>query len=293
MKNQNFNKGITLTALGSFWWGVIGVIYFKYISFAGPIEVVIHRCVWTSVVLIITTFYFSKWNICLQIISDKKKLIGLFFSGMLIFINWTTWIYAVATEKIIDASFGYFSMPILSVFLGYLFYNEKINRRKSLSIILVLISILFLLIVSFNSIPWVGIIVALSWGFYNLLRKKINVDTDVGLLIESLYILPFALFSFYLIFENNLNDFSLSNPSLMLLLMLAGPMTVIPLFMYVRGVELCGLGPTGMIFYITPTFQFLLGFFFYNEPFSFEKSLSFILIWIAVIIYLKDLYENN
>ena len=293
MKNENFNKGITLTALGSFWWGVIGVIYFKYISFAGPIEVVIHRCVWTSVVLIITTFYFSKWNIFLQIISDKKKLIGLFFSGMLIFINWTTWIYAVATEKIIDASFGYFSMPILSVFLGYLFYNEKINRRKSLSIILVLISILFLLIVSFNSIPWVGIIVALSWGFYNLLRKKINVDTDVGLLIESLYILPFALFSFYLIFENNLNDFSLSNPSLMLLLMLAGPMTVIPLFMYVRGVELCGLGPTGMIFYITPTFQFLLGFFFYNEPFSFEKSLSFILIWIAVIIYLKDLYENN
>ena len=184
-------------------------------------------------------------------------------------------------------------MPILSVFLGYIFYNEKINRKRGVSIILVLISILFLLVVSFNSIPWVGIIVALSWGFYNLIRKKINVDTDIGLLIESLFILPFALFSFFLIFQNNLNDFSLSNPSLMLLLMLAGPMTVIPLFMYVRGVELCGLGPTGMIFYITPTFQFLLGFFYYNEPFSFEKSLSFILIWIAVIIYLKDLYENN
>ena len=79
----------------------------------------------------------------------------------------------------------------------------------------------------------------------------------------------------------------------MFLLMLAGPMTVIPLFLYVRGVELSGLGPTGMIFYITPTFQFLLGFFYYNETFSLDKSLSFILIWIAVIIYLKDLYENN
>ena len=167
------------------------------------------------------------------------------------------------------------------------------NKRRSLSIILVIISIIFLLVVSFNSIPWVGLIVALSWGFYNLLRKKINVDTDIGLLIESLFILPFALISFYIIFQNNLNDFSLTNPSLMLILMLAGPMTVIPLFMYVRGVELCGLGPTGMIFYITPTFQFILGFFYYNEPFSFEKSLSFILIWIAVIIYLKDLYENN
>ena len=293
MKNENFNKGITLTALGSFWWGVIGVIYFKYISFTGSIEVVIHRCVWTSVVLIISTFYFSKWNIFFNIISNIEKLIWLFFSSLLIFINWSTWIYAVSTNKIIDASFGYFIMPILSVFLGYIFYKEKINKRRGFSILLVLISILFLFIVSFNSIPWVGIIVALSWGFYNLLRKKVNVDTDVGLLIESLFILPFALFSFYIIFQNNLNDFSLNNPSLMLLLMLAGPMTVIPLFLYVRGVELCGLGPTGMIFYITPTFQFLLGFFYYNEEFSTEKSLSFILIWIAVIIYLKDLYENN
>jgi chloramphenicol-sensitive protein RarD len=293
MKNQDFNKGIALTALGSFWWGVIGVIYFKYISFAGSIEVVIHRCVWTSVVLIISTFYFSKWNIFFNIITNKKKLILLFFSSLLIFINWATWIYALGTNRIIDASFGYFIMPILSVFLGYIFYKEKINRRRGLSILLVLISILFLLMVNFNSIPWVGIIVAFSWGFYNLLRKKVNVDTDVGLLIESLFILPFAVFSFYIIFQNDLNDFSLNNPSLMFLLMMAGPMTVIPLFLYVRGVELCGLGPTGMIFYITPTFQFLLGFFYYNEEFSLEKSLSFILIWIAVIIYLKDLYENN
>jgi|TARA_B110001452_G_scaffold266966_1_gene275232 chloramphenicol-sensitive protein RarD len=293
MKKKEFNKGLTLTALGSFWWGVIGVIYFKYISFAGPIEVVIHRCIWTSAILILTTFYFSKWNIFFKIISNKKKIVILFLSGLLIFINWSTWIYAVSTEKIIDASFGYFIMPILSVFLGYVFYNEKINTKRGISIILVLISILFLILVNFNSIPWVGIIVALSWGFYNLLRKKVNVDTDVGLLIESLFILPFALFAFYLIFKNNLNDFTLTAPSLMLLFMLAGPMTVIPLFLYVRGVELCGLGPTGMIFYITPTFQFLLGFFYYNEAFSYEKTLSFILIWIAVIIYLKDLYENN
>ena len=93
--------------------------------------------------------------------------------------------------------------------------------------------------------------------------------------------------------KNGVNDFSLSNISLMFLLLLAGPMTVIPLFLYVRGVELSGLGPTGMIFYITPTLQFLLGFFYYNEQFSIEKLISFILIWIAVFIYLKDLYEQN
>jgi len=293
MKNNDFNKGVTLTALGSFWWGVFGVIYFKYISFAGHIEVVIHRTVWTSLTLIISTFYFSKWNIFFDIIKNSKNLITLFFSGLLIFTNWAVWIYAISNNQIIDASFGYFIMPILSVFLGFIFFKEKLNTKRIISIILVLVSIIFLVFINFKAIPWVGIIVALSWGFYNLLRKKINVDTDVGLLIESLFILPFALVAFYLIVQEGLNDFTFSNPSLMFILFLAGPMTVIPLFLYVRGVELCGLGATGMIFYITPTFQFILGFFYYNETFSITKLVSFILIWIAVFIYLKDLYENN
>jgi chloramphenicol-sensitive protein RarD len=291
--NQQFNKGLLLTSLGSFWWGFIGVIYFKYLDFIGYIEVVIHRCLWTAVTLILTTFIFSKWDIFFSIILNKKKLIPLFFSGLLIFINWSVWIYAVATDRIIDASFGYFIMPILSVFLGYIFFKEKLNRKRIFSISLVLISIILLILFSIKTLPWVGIIVGLSWGFYNLIRKKINVDTDIGLLIESLFILPFALFAFYLVHRNGLNDFSMSNPSLSLLILLAGPMTVIPLFLYVRGVELSGLGPAGMIFYITPTLQFLLGYFYYNEDFSLPKFVSFIFIWIAVIIYLKDLYETS
>ena len=291
--NKEFNKGLLLAGLGSFWWGFFGVLYFKYITFIGHIELVVHRCLWTTFTLVVTTFLFSKWHIFFNIIKSKRNLIYLFFSGLLIFINWAIWIYAIATNRIIDASFGYFMMPILSVMLGYVFFNEKLNKKRIISISLVVISILFLILVSIKSLPWVGIIVALSWGFYNLLRKKINVDTDIGLLIESLYILPFALIAFYLIAENNLNDFNLSNPPMMLFIFLAGPMTVIPLFLYVRGVELCGLGPTGMIFYITPSLQFLLGFFYYDEPFSIVKLVSFIFIWIAVIIYLKDLYETN
>ena len=293
MKNKNFNKGLGLTALGSFWWGVLGVIYFEHISFVGHIEVVIHRSIWTAVVLILSTFYFSKWTIFFKIITDKKKMFTLFFSGLLIFINWSVWIYAVSTDQIINASFGYFIMPILSVFLGYIFFNEKLNIKRIISILLVIISIIFLLITNLKSIPWIGLSVAFSWGFYNLLRKKINIDTDIGLLIESLFILPFVIVIFYFITQNNLNDFNLSNPSLMFILILAGPMTVIPLYLYVRGVKLCGLGPTGMIFYITPTFQFIIGYFYYNEPFSIETFVSFILIWIAVFIYLKDLYETN
>ena len=292
MKDQ-FNKGLLLTSLGSFWWGFIGVIYFQYVSFIGHIELVVHRCLWTAVMLLLTTTFFSKWSLFKRIIKNKNYLFGLFISGFLIFINWAVWIYAVATERIIDASFGYFIMPIISVLLGYIFFKEKLNKKRIFSIILVSISILILIFFNLKSLPWVGLIVAFSWAFYNLIRKKINVDTDVGILIESLYILPFALIIFYLITKNGLNDFSLSNPGLSLFLILAGPMTVIPLFLYVRGVELIGLGPTGMIFYITPTLQFILGYFYYNEDFSIIKFVSFIIIWIAVIIYLKDLYETN
>ena len=290
---KDFNKGLILTSLGSFWWGFVGVLYFEYVSFIGHIELVVHRCLWTAVMLILTTTFFSKWNIFLSIVIKKKNLIYLFFSGLLIFINWSVWIYAVATERIIDASFGYFIMPIISVLLGYIFFKENLNNKRIFSIILVLISILILIFFNLKSLPWVGLIVALSWAFYNLIRKKINVDTDIGLLIESLFIFPFALIAFYLITKNGFNDFNLSNLEFSLFLILAGPMTVIPLFLYVRGVELIGLGPTGMIFYITPTLQFILGYFYFNEDFSIIKFVSFIIIWIAVIIYLKDLYETN
>ncbi len=291
--NKEFNKGLLLAGSGSFWWGFIGVIYFKSITYIGHVELVVHRCLWSTVTLIITTFFFSKWHIFFEIVRSKKNLTYLFFSGSLIFINWAAWIYAIATNRIIDASFGYFIMPILSVMLGYIFFREVLNLKRILSIILVIISILYLIIMSYNSLPWLGLVVAFSWGFYNLFRKKINVDTDVGLLIESLYILPFAIVAFYLISLNGFNDFKMENPKIMLLIFLAGPMTVIPLFLYVKGVELCGLGPTGMIFYITPTLQFLLGFFYYEEVFSLNKLVSFIFIWIAVIVYLKDLHENN
>ena len=292
MKITDFNKGIISSSLGSFWWGFIGTYYFQYITFVGTIEVVVHRCIWTSLMLLITTTFFNKWHILKKIIFDKKKLLILLITSILIFGNWSIWIYAVATNRIIDASFGYFIFPIISVFFGFLFFNEKLNKKRIIAISLVIISTIYLFF-NLNSFPWIGFSVAFLWSIYNLLRKKINVDTDIGLFIESLFIFPIAIVIFYFIFQNNMNDFSLSNPSLMPLLFLAGPMTVIPLFLYIKGVELSGLGPSGMIFFVTPTGQFLLGFFYYNEDFSMQKFISFIIIWISVFMYLKDLYEKN
>ena len=291
MKKNTFH-GILYGASGSLWWGTLGVLYFKSASFAGPIELVVHRTIWTAFSLIVTTSLFSKWDDFFSIIKKKKELIYLLITGILIFCNWSTWIYAVVSNKLIDASFGYFIMPILSVFLGIIFLKESYNKQKLISVLLVAISIIYLLI-NFASVPWTGLIVGFTWSAYSFLRKKINVASDIGLLIESLFLLPIAIIFFYLIVQSGQNDFTISNPFLMSLIVLAGPMTVIPLFLYVKGVEFSGLGPTGMIFFITPTCQFLLGFFYYQEPFSTDKLFSFILIWFAVFIYLKDIYENN
>jgi len=288
-----FSKGILLATIGSFWWGIIGTIYFHHFSYIGHIELVIHRCIWTSLVLILTTTYYNKWSIFLYTIKSKKKLFILFLTGILIFSNWSGWIYAVSTDKVIDASFGYFIMPIINVLFGFIFFKEIINKKRFLSILIVVFTILYLLIVDFKSVPLIGIFLSIVWSLYNLLRKKISVDTEIGLLIESFFILPFAIIVFYFIYKNGFNDFSISNLNLMGLLMLAGPMTVIPLFLYIKGFELSGLGPTGMIFFITPTCQFLLGFFYFNEVFSMANFISFSFIWIAVIIYLKDIYEKK
>jgi len=290
--NKNTFYGILYGASGSLWWGTLGVLYFKSASFAGPIELVIHRTIWTTLTLIITTSLFSKWDCFFKILKNKKKLFYLFFTGILIFSNWSTWIYAVVVNKIVDASFGYFIMPILSVFLGILFLKEKYNKQKILSVSLVIISIIYLLF-NYASVPWVGLIVGITWSSYSFLRKKINVESDIGLLIESLFISPFALFIFYIITIDGNYYFSFTNPKIAFWLFLAGPMTVIPLFLFLKGVNLAGLGTSGMMFFLAPTGQFLLGVFYYNEYFDFNKLIGFIIIWIAVAIYLHDLSREK
>ena len=289
---SSFNKGILYIVAGSFWWGVIGVIYFRSVSFVGNIELVLHRAIWTALMLIIITSYLSKWNKVKLILIDKKNLFYLIFTSILIFINWSVWIYAVSTNQIVDASFGYFIMPILSVFFGYLFFKELLNKRRIFAIILTIISV-FYLFYFYKNFPWIGLTVGLSWSLYNVFRKKIKVDVDLGLLIESLIILPFALLGFYFVFQTGNLDFGINTLKLSLILIIAGPMTVIPLFFFIKGVNLAGLGPSGMLFFITPTFQFILGLFLYNEPFDGYRLIGFILIWVAVIIYLFDLYEKN
>ena len=288
---KKYLEGTFLTVAASLWWGVIGVIYFKFVSFANPIELTIHRTLWTALLLILTTFYLSKWNVFFKLLKNIKTVIILFISGFLIMINWFTWLYAISVDKLIDASFGYYIFPIFSVFFGIIFLKETYNRNKVISVFLLFASGVYLLF-QHNVIPWIGLTVAITFSVYGLIRKKINIDTDVGLLIETLLLSPFAVIAFLYLIKLNLNIFSFDELKLSFYLLFAGPMTLIPLYLYTKGFQLVGIGPASMIFFATPTSQFLLGTLIYGESLDIHKLISFIFVWIAVFIYLNELRKE-
>ena len=289
---SEFNKGIISTFVGSFWWGVIGVLYFKYISFVDPLEVVSHRVLWTIVFLFLIILLKGRLDLVIKVFKNKKKLFLLIISGILIFLNWATWIYAISINKLVEASFGYYIFPILSVFFGSIFLGEKLNFKKKISVSIIIISIIYMMFY-LDEFPWIGIVVAFSFSLYAVVRKVVLTETDVGLFVESIFLIPIIIIIFYNLNIMNEISFTISNLNLSIILILAGPMTVIPLFLFVRGSELSGLGPASMIFFVAPTGQFLLGLFLYNEQFMINRLIGFILIWFAVLIYLRDLYENN
>ena len=288
---KNLFKGSLFTVGASLWWGVIGVLYFKFVSFASALELTIHRTIWTALLLVITTTYFSKWNEFNKIISKRINILIFFITALLISINWFTWLYAVKTNNLLDSALGYYIFPILSVFFGIIFLKEKYNKNKILSVILVLVALIYLLI-KLGTVPWIGITVAVTFSLYGLIRKKIDVSTDTGLLIETLLISPIAIALFIFLIKNNINVFSINKPVLSFYLFWAGLMTLIPLFWYTKGFELIGIGPASMIFFLTPTAQFFLGLYYFNESLDFDKLVSFIFIWVAVIVYLNELRKE-
>ena len=288
---KNLFKGSLFTIGASLWWGVIGVIYFKFVSFASPLELTIHRTVWTALLLLITTSFYSKWSEFYITISKKFNIFILLITGSLVSINWYTWLYAVKTNNLLDSALGYYIFPILSVFFGIIFLKEKYNRNKIIAVLLVIAALIYLLF-KLGEVPWIGITVAVTFSLYALIRKKIKVSSDVGLLIETLLISPIGLMLFIILVKNNLNIFSLDKPILSFYLFWAGLMTLIPLFWYTKGFELIGIGPASMIFFLTPTAQFFLGLYYFDEPLVLDKLISFIFIWVAVIIYLNELRKE-
>ena len=289
--NKSKLSGVFYACFASLWWGVIGTIFFKFVSFASFIELTVHRTIWTAVLLVLTTSLFRKWPEFTKIIKKRKNQFLLFLSGLLVSINWGTWLYAVSVNRLIDSSLGYYIYPIISVFLGKIFLKEKLNKNQFIAVILVVISLIYFLL-KLGELPWIGLTVAITFSIYGLIRKKIRVSSDIGLLIETLLISPIAVVLFIYLVNMNMNIFSTAEPILSFYLFWSGFMTLVPLFLYTLGFKIIGIGPASMILFLTPTSQFLLGVTYFGEILTLEKFLGFLIIWVAVSIYLNELRKE-
>ena len=289
--NKSKLSGVFYASFASLWWGVIGTIFFKFVSFASFIELTVHRTIWTAVLLVLSTSLLRKWPEFARIIKKRKNQFLLFLSGLLVSINWGTWLYAVSVNRLLDSSLGYYIYPIISVFLGRIFLKEKLNKNQFIAVTLVVISLIYFLL-KLGELPWIGLTVAITFSIYGLIRKKIRVSSDIGLLIETLLISPIAVVLFIYLVNMNMNIFSTAEPILSFYLFWSGFMTLVPLFLYTLGFKIIGIGPASMILFLTPTSQFLLGVTYFGEILTLEKFLGFLIIWVAVSIYLNELRKE-
>ena len=276
-------KGTIYAILAFTFWGLVP-IYFKLVSYVSPFEVLVHRILWSILFLSLMLLASNSFSKLTVIIKDSKKLKILFLSAILISINWFTFIWAISNEMIIEASLGYFINPLISVFLGYIFFKERVSRQQVVAIVLAFFAIIYQLY-SLGDLPVVSLILAFSFAFYGLARKKVHVDSISGLLIETLLISPFAIIYFtYLIYTNqNVFDFSV-NPSSFLLIC-AGLVTIIPLLWFNSAATRISMMKLGFLQYIGPSIAFLLAVFLYDEPLGFDRLVTFIMIWSALLLF--------
>jgi len=267
-------------------------LFFNEISYIPSIEVALHRGLWSFIFLFIILFFSTKIKDFIIIFFSLKKIIILSITALLISINWTCFIFAVSISRVQDASMGYFITPMISIGLGYFFLKEKITRFKLFSVLLMLTSIIFL-IYSLKTFPYIAILIGTSWGIYGLLRKQIDVSPEIGLLYESFII---TLFSFpyliYLFYEGS-GYFLHYDSYTSVFLILTGVVTIFPLFFFNLGLKFIPLGYVGVIFYLTPTFHFITSVFILKETLVFEKLISFLIIWIAIGIFIMDVLRNE
>ena len=262
-------------------------LIFNEIKYVPPLEVAFHRGLWSFIFLFIILLFFTKIKDFLTIFNSKKNIIILSITASLITINWTGFIFAVSINKVQDASMGYFITPMISILLGYYFLNEKINLLKFISVLLMLISIIFLFF-NMKSYPYIALLIGTTWAIYGLLRKQINVSPALGLFYECFVISLISFPYLFYIYFKGLGFFLNYNSYTTIFLILTGAVTIFPLFFFNLGIKHISLGYAGVLFYLAPTFHFVTSVFILNEELQLVKLISFLIIWIGIIIFIID-----
>ena len=216
--------------------------------------------------------------------SQKKTWLGLFLASLFISINWFTYIYAVNTNHIVEASLGYYVNPLVAVLLGVFVLREKVNKLQAISFVIAGIGVIYMT-VSVGKLPWISLILALSFGFYGLSKKLIKVDSILGLLLETLFVLPFALLFLAYLGVNDQQSFSTGSLKNDLFLLGSGIATALPLLWFGIGAQKIPLYMVGFLQYISPTISLILGVLMYGESFTKDHVVTFACIWIAIALF--------
>lgn len=265
-------------------WGLIP-LYFKAVANIAPLEVLAHRGFWSFVVLGFILAATHRWKELSLLRESPRVILMLVASTLLIAINWLTFIHAVSTGQVLQSSLGYFILPLVNVLLGVAFLRERLRPYQWLSILLALIGVVVLGLM-INRIPWIALVLAVSFSVYGFLRKIMPVGGLVGLAIETLALSPVALA--YLLYLHETGQSTATNPADYSLLALSGLVTTIPLLLFVAAARRLRLTTLGFLQYLTPTLHFVLAVVAFGEPFSRAQLLSFGCIWTAVFVYSLD-----
>lgn len=266
-----------LYALSAFlFWGLTPM-YYKQITMVPPFEILAHRVVFSVVVLVFLLFISKQFNTLKPIFKSLAKMKYLIFASILISINWFTFIYSISVNKIVEASLGYFITPLVTVALGFLIFQERVNKAQGIAIVLAIIAVVYQL-ATLGTIPIIALTLAFSFGFYGMVRKKIAISSIPGLFIETIVILPIALIYLNFLVQNEQSVFNTLSTYDMTVLSLSGLVTVLPLLWFNAAATRMSLTALGFIQYIGPTVAFLVAVFVYDEVLNLNKLITFTLI---------------
>ncbi|CAM4320143.1 EamA family transporter RarD [Shewanella livingstonensis] len=268
-------------------WG-IAPLYFKLLHHVPATEILMHRVIWSFIFMIIMMQFIGGFGRLRLILKQPKQLAVLFVTSVLIAANWLIFIWAVNNDHMLDASLGYFINPLFNVLLGMVFLGERLRKLQWLAVGLASAGVLVQLI-SFGSIPLLSLALAASFGFYGLLRKKVNIDAKSGLLVETAILLPIALGYLLITLDTSSVSMLTNSMNLNLLLIAAGIVTTIPLLCFAGAAVRIPFSILGFFQYIGPSIMFILAVKLFNEPFDIEKGITFGFIWGALIIFVGDM----
>ena len=284
---NNTQKSLVAILICYFSWGLFP-IYFKLLKSIGAYEVLAMRilCSFIFMILVVGIAKNKKtiFEEIKKIWANKKSFLLLVLASFLITGNWLTYIIAVNTNHVLEASFGYYLNPIVTIILAVVFLKEKLTRTQTIACLFVGGSLLYLFI-SLGSLPWISIMLAFTFGLYSLCKKKIILSPKASLLIETAIVSPIAIIYMGYLASNNSITFHTFGTDTLIYLLLSGVVTAVPLMLFAKGATDIPLYLLGILQYLPPTMQFFIGIFVYGEELSVQKLISFSIIWVAVAVF--------